>query len=195
MGFSAFLLAVLGLLFAPGPTNTMLALAGAQGDVRLALRLIPAALLGYLSALLPLAVGAGVIVKAPLVAILVQVAAAVWVLVLAARLWTSGSVDQDSNGVTAGQVYLTTLLNPKALVAGLVLLPPVHSPDFFPRITAFLVTAGLVGAGWCMAGSTIGRSRRSAKRLDRFRRFASIWLGLVSGSLFFGVWATLYTTS
>lgn len=50
----AFLSAVLALLATPGPTNTLMALAGAEGGVGRVARLLPAELAGHLTTILPL---------------------------------------------------------------------------------------------------------------------------------------------
>jgi hypothetical protein len=73
----AFLSAVLALLLAPGPTNTLMALAGAQAGFGL----LPVELLGYLTTILPLTwLGAPLLARWPVLATGLKVLAAAWVL-------------------------------------------------------------------------------------------------------------------
>jgi threonine/homoserine/homoserine lactone efflux protein len=48
-------LAILALLLTPGPTNSLMLLAGAERGLLRASRLIPAELMGYLTTVVPLA--------------------------------------------------------------------------------------------------------------------------------------------
>lgn len=187
MSLLAFMTALLSLLLAPGPTNTLMAVAGADGGLRQVWRLIPAEVAGYLLVVVPLAfLGAEVAARWPLVSVVVTVAASVWVLLLAVRLWSASSRSAGEQPVSARRILVTTLLNPKALVFGLVLLPPPSSPELFlSRLAMFcgLVTAtalvwgGWVGScdpwalparadcGWCSARPPCGwRSSRSCWR-------------------------------
>ena len=55
MDLPALTLALLALLLTPGPTNTLMALAGAERGLGGAARLIPAEIAAYLAVTLPLA--------------------------------------------------------------------------------------------------------------------------------------------
>ncbi len=84
MTLLAFIAAVLALLLAPGPTNTLMGVAGSQGGIVRAARLIPAELAGYLTAILPLTlIGSRFFAEFPVAALILKSSAAVWVMFLA----------------------------------------------------------------------------------------------------------------
>lgn len=140
MTLAAFISAVLALLLAPGPTNTLTGLAGAQGGLARVLRLIPAELGGYLTTILPLALaGAELFGHWPAAAAALKLAAAVWVLFLAVRLWGVRSGEGQMALVDARRIYVTTMLNPKALIFGLVLLPAPQAAEFPARLAIFIL--------------------------------------------------------
>ncbi|HVG48383.1 MAG TPA: LysE family transporter, partial [Rubellimicrobium sp.] len=117
-------LALLALLAAPGPTNTLLAVAGAERGWRPALRLTPFVPLGYLATTVPLALlGVGLLDAIPSARAAVTLLAAAWVFRLAVGMWRVPLRKDGTPAVTMGHVVVTTLLNPKALIFGLVLLP------------------------------------------------------------------------
>lgn len=185
MTLAAFVSAVLALLLAPGPTNTLMALAGAQRGPRQVLRLLPAELSGYLTTILPLVwLGPQLLDRVPALAISLKLAAAVWVMVLAVRLWSAPGPAQGASGVSARGIYLTTVLNPKALIFGLVLLPPFQDAAFAPRLGLFCLLVGAVALLWGAAGSLI--SAGGARRLAVMQRVASVWLALVAVTLLAG---------
>jgi threonine/homoserine/homoserine lactone efflux protein len=170
-------LACLALLATPGPTNTLMALAGAERGVARALRLIPAELAGYLLMVVPLALaGAPLFAALPQARAAVAVAAGLWVAFLAVKLWRMPQTDGTGPMVSARAVFVTTLLNPKALVFGLVLLP--DPANTLPNIAVFSVLVALVAVLWALAGSIVGRTRESPSySLPILRRAASVWLG------------------
>ena len=177
MTLFALSLALLALLLTPGPTNTLLALAGAERGFWRALRLIPAELLGYLTVTVPLALaGEAVLESAPMLRPAVTALAALWVLWLAVALWrlpeAAGSVS-----VSARRVLLTTLMNPKALIIGLVLLP--GPPPLWPRVALFCLLIGIVASLWALAGAQLA-SRTAGPGARLFRQGAAIWLALLS---------------
>lgn len=171
-------LAILVLLVTPGPTNTLLALGGAERGWRGALRLIPAELAGYLATTLPLALlGARLLMEVPAARLAVTVAAAVWVLWLAVALWRRPA-RPGTAAVTGRRVFVTTLLNPKALVFGLVLLPGPDAASVAAHFAAFVALIVLVAAGWAALGAAV---RGGSPGLpDAWRRATSVWLGALA---------------
>lgn len=187
MTLAAFLLAVLGLLLAPGPTNTLMAVAGAQGGVGRVLRLLPAELAGYLTTILPLVwIGAELLARVPAASVVLTLAAAVWVMLLAVRLWGLPGAEEQGQ-VTPRRVYVTTMLNPKALVFGLVLLPGPAEPEFLARLALFCLSVAGVALLWGAAGALTQVRGESAPRLRLVQRLASVWLGIVSVTLVLGL--------
>lgn len=184
----AFVSAVLALLLAPGPTNTLIAVAGAQGGWRRVTRLLPAELLGYLVVIVPLAwFGSALLAQAPALAAGLQLAAAAWVMLLAVRLWRSGPGADAGAEVTARKVLLTTMLNPKALIFGLVLLPAADHAEFAPKLALFAAMVVAVALVWGAAGALTRAGAGGAGRLHLTQRIASLWLGIVSISLVAGI--------
>jgi len=178
------IIALMVLLLTPGPTNTLMALAGAERGVRGASGLIAVETCAYLCVVVPLALaGSAVLAAVPGLLPAVTAAAAAWVLWLAIRLWRSPLAAQDASAtVTPRRVFLTTLLNPKALVIGLVLMP---GPDLPMRIAVF---AGLVcgaATAWIGLGALLVRRGDAAVTglPPLLRRSAALWLGLLSAAL------------
>lgn len=150
-----FLLGVVTLLGAPGPTNTLLALSGAAAGVRRSLPLLAAELIGYLIAIgiIRLLLEPALVVQ-PILGSAVKVAAALYLGWLALRLWRPASPASPKSVVSAASVFVTTLLNPKALVVALAMLPA--GPDVWLPLAAFSFVALGTGLGWIVIGSRIG---------------------------------------
>lgn len=194
MAVMAFITAVLALLLAPGPTNTLMGIAGAQSGLPRVLRLLPAELGGYLTAILPLAfVGTGLLAQFPAFGAGLKIAAALWVLFLALKLWRAPASDEAGASVTARRVYLTTMLNPKALIFGLVLLPAPVEDIFLPRLALFCLMVAGVAVIWGSAGAMtqrLGNAENTGSAQTRLRvlyRLASVWLAFVAVSLIVSV--------
>ncbi len=179
MTLTELTLAILALLLTPGPTNTLLFLAGAGGGLGRAMRLIPAELAGYLAAVVPLALaGAPLLAALPGARDAVAVAAGLWVAWLAFRLW-SPPRDAAPAGVSARAVLVTTLLNPKGLIFGLVLVPA--APDTATGLGLFAVLVAGVAALWGAAGGILrAQTRGGSGGLALVRRAAALWLGVLS---------------
>ena len=148
------IIALTVLLLSPGPTNTLMALAGAERGARNAAGLIPLELCAYLCVTVPLALaGAGLMTALPGVLPVVTAVAAVWVLWLAIRMWRCPAAQQDGPAtVTPFRVFFTTLLNPKALIIGLVLLPgpslPLRTTVFAPLSAVPPWPGSVLGPHW-----------------------------------------------
>lgn len=172
-------IAILALLVTPGPTNSLMLLAGAERGLVGAARLIPAELAGYLLTVVPLTlIGQSVLAAYPDLRLAVALAAAAWVAVLAVRLWRLPTATETPT-VDARALFVTTALNPKGLIFGLVLLP---SPDRLGAnlaLFALLVIAVALlwaGLGAALRGSAAGQPRA----LFMLRRLASVFLAAMS---------------
>lgn len=180
-------LAVLALLLTPGPTNSLMLLAGVERGFAGAARLIPAEVLGYFLTILPLAlIGVSVLERHPDLRRLVILAAGAWVAVLAIRLWQVPALGTERPVVGARVLVVTTALNPKALIFGLVLLP---SPDHLARnLAVFAALVVLVALVWAWIGAGLGTglqrgAMRGPRALFLFRRLAAVWLAAISVTL------------
>ena len=182
MTAAAFLLATAALLLAPGPTNALAALAAAQGDRSRLVPITAAALLGYVVAVVPLALLGGELVERwPRAPGALKLAAALWLLVLAARLWR-GPV-AAARPASPRAVFVTTLLNPKALIVALVLLPAITDPRFAAHFALFALTVIAATLVWGTLGTFLAAGPRGPHRTGLLERTASVWLALVSASL------------
>ena len=172
-------LAVLALLLTPGPTNSLMLLAGAERGMLQASRLIPAELAGYLATVIPLAlVGQSVLDAWPDLRMAVALAAAVWVAALALRLWRLPEATAGKT-VTAKALFVTTALNPKALIFGLVLLP--STDRLAENIGLFAGLVVIVALLWASLGALLrGGASSQPRALFLLRRLASIFLAAMS---------------
>jgi len=98
----------------------------------------------------------------PVLAGALRAAVGAYLLVLAVRLWRrGGAVLVTGAVVTPAQVFLTTLLNPKAIVFALGVVP-FGAPRVWPYLLGFLLLLVSVATGWITAGAMLGEvaSRR-----------------------------------
>ena len=154
-----FALAVLAVLGTPGPTNSLLATAGATAGLRRSLPLIAAEAAGYTLAILTIGLLLGpVLAGAPLLATALRLAVGVYLLLLAVRLWRRGGAALATGAViTPRQVFVTTLLNPKAIVFALGILPFAAGQGVWPPyLLGFLVLLIAVATAWITAGALLG---------------------------------------
>lgn len=183
-------LAIFVLLVTPGPTNTLIALAGAERGWRPALPLIWAEIAGYLAVVLPLAlVGQALLESVPVLRTIISLAAALWVLWLALRMWwlpIAEPGDETESGVSAGAVFVTTLLNPKALIFGLVLVPAQSIAGLAVHLGLFVAEIAIVATGWAALGAALAPAQAPAGRATSpglpgwLRRSAALWLAAVA---------------
>lgn len=156
----SFSLAVLALLLAPGPTNTLLTIGAAARGLQASLPLLLGELFGYLVVVVPLAtIAAPFMEDRPGLDVALRIAAACWVLVLAVRLWRNApkeGVHGQTSPVTIGQVFLTTVLNPKAPIVGL--MPHGTLTQIAPAVGFFSLIVIGAGITFLSLGALIGRT-------------------------------------
>jgi threonine/homoserine/homoserine lactone efflux protein len=148
------------LLAAPGPTNALLASAGALAGRR-ALPLVVAVAAGYILAVGSLVLLAGpVLANKPMMIVALKFTAAAWLFWTALSLWRGGAKRFDINGpVRARTVFITTLLNPKSLVIAFGLMPPVVAgpATMIGHLAAIVALAIASGGVWIAGGAGLAR--------------------------------------
>lgn len=179
---SFFIFAILALLLTPGPTNTLLTVGAATRGLRVSLPLLAGELFGYLAVVVPLAtVAASLLEGRPALAAGLRVVAACWVLFLAVRLWRVSSVQKvrhEVSPVTIGQVFLTTILNPKAPIIGLVIMPHGTLTEIAPALGLLSLLVLGAGTSFLMLGSLVGQAPVLSPRL--IYRVAAVFLVVFS---------------
>jgi threonine/homoserine/homoserine lactone efflux protein len=83
---------------------------------------------------------------------------------------------QGAAGVTALQVGVTTLLNPKALVFGLVLIPA--GPDLVAGLWLFAGLVIVVSLAWLWLGAQL-----AGRFQPLVNRGGAVWLGVLAALL------------
>lgn len=173
-----FVLAVLALLATPGPTNTLMAAAGAQRGVVRSLPLLAGELGGYFIAITVWIelVGAAV-ASQPLVPVIAKFVAAGFLVWSAWKLWVNaGHADLAQRGITLGRVFATTLINPKALVFAFAIFPHVGFVARLPFLAIFTVLVVGTAVGWMTLGAVAARSSSGLLTSSRVERIAAVAL-------------------
>lgn len=153
-----FTLAVLAILGTPGPTNTLLATSGALVGFRRSLPLVLAEIGGYLLAIAVLhVVLGGLLADYPAVKTALRLLIGFYLLIAAFELWTRrGVLDGPPTGVRFDRVFVTTLLNPKAIVFAFGVLP-LSQPNAAFYVLAFVGFVLVAALSWIVVGVLVGR--------------------------------------
>lgn len=109
------------------------------------------------------------------------------VMFLALKLWSHPVSGPARQVVTFRHVFVTTVLNPKGLIIGLVLLPAVPSVSFAGAIALFCLVSG-VASVWILAGRVFHHDGVTNGGPILLQRAAACWLavlplGLIAGTL------------
>jgi threonine/homoserine/homoserine lactone efflux protein len=177
-----FALSVLAILCTPGPTNTLLAISGATVGLRRSLILLPAEALGYLISVMTLGLLLGPLAVAlPVVRIGMRVAVAAFLLVLARQLWRQGAVIENGEHriVGAAQIFVTTLLNPKAIILAFGVIP-FGTAHLWRYLVGFLGLLLMVSLCWLALGAGAGRSARVGSRRRVVSRLGAAAIGVLA---------------
>jgi threonine/homoserine/homoserine lactone efflux protein len=177
----AFVLAVVALLAVPGPTNTLLAASGAAIGPRPSLPLIPAEIAGYLVAIGILLAAIEPLARAyPAVMVGAKLAAAAYLAWTAVQLWRGGSAELMAFPAPASpaRVFLTTLLNPKALIFASVIFPRDGLASLVVHAAVFTALVAAIGAGWIGLGNVIAHAAAGAATPQRVSRVGAVALGV-----------------
>lgn len=156
---------VITILLTPGPTNTLLASSGLQVGVKRSFRLIPAEAFGYLLSISFWGLLIGKIsVFLPALPSILKLFSAGYILYLAIRLWKTASAVQDLNqaSIRARELFVATLLNPKALLFASAIFPAIAwtNPSYYvAHMLAFLFLIVPIAFFWTFIGSMLSSNK------------------------------------
>lgn len=159
---TASLLALVALLIVPGPTNALLLATGASGDRQAILRAPIAELAGYLSAVVLIGVLIGpVVMQFPLLSSALRLLIGVYLMVSAYRMWCAAGIGRIAAAPSSFTLLCTTLLNPKAIIIALVLMPEhwgLVPLDALPALAAVAACILAVSCLWLGLGILLRHS-------------------------------------
>jgi threonine/homoserine/homoserine lactone efflux protein len=153
----AFLVASVVLLATPGPTNTLLFAAAFQGGIGRCVSLLSAELSGYSISILALASLSSALHGLPNSAALLRLACVIYLAYTAVSMWRNApTAGSDTEHTTALRVFVTTLLNPKAMVFAFVIVPYLGEGRFreaapYAGVLAILIVC--CGFLWLVTGN------------------------------------------
>ncbi|NKL36832.1 threonine transporter RhtB [Rhizobium leguminosarum bv. viciae] len=161
-----FAAGVFALLILPGPTNAILAMASQGLTAGRAIMLLGTVAAAYLAIVVPVSGLAGPFLhQHPLVAQGIKLASAAWVSYLALRLWGAGSIPIEV--VTVRQLAITTLLNPKALIIGLTMMPPAGDVSATAATATLTFVVLFASSIWLSTGRIVLGSEKQMPLLAR----------------------------
>ncbi len=180
MSLAATLSATTLLLLLPGPTNALVAAATATAGLGRLPGAVGAVLVAYGLALTLFGLGAGALTDAgPAAAPILKLLATAALAVSAVKLWRADPA--SGTAVPTRRVFLITLVNPKALVLALAILPPgIPSLPLVVGTAAAIVGATTV---WGLAGLALGRLGRRYVGAGGLNRATAGVLAAFAGAL------------
>ncbi|SAK82294.1 LysE family protein [Caballeronia glebae] len=189
------LLGIVIILITPGPTNTLLATAGLRRGIRRATPLMAAELAGYFIAISVwgylVTHAAGFLTWLPT---FMRIVCSVYIAYLAVAMWrTAVSLPTSAQrAVGMRALFVTTLLNPKAMLFASAIFPASAFGDSIVYVrTMSIFAAALIPIGflWITFGAALGTGRLAWLSPERVQRGASIVLATFSIAL---AWTTLH---
>ncbi len=181
------------ILVIPGPTNTLLFVSGLHARLRRTLPLVAAEALGYVMAISAfgflLASASG---RLTWLIAAIKAGCAVYVGYLAMKMWTQSDLvkERADRIVTARDVWVATLMNPKGLLFASTIFPVEAfrtAQHFSVTMICFLAILIPIGAGWASLGSACNESDSLIAHTPRLLRSASLVLVFLSGSLMYSL--------
>jgi threonine/homoserine/homoserine lactone efflux protein len=157
----AFVSTSILILLTPGPTNTMLATCGATLRLRQAALMPFAEAAGYIFAISVFFEMAAVAHGNPWALAAIKLIAAAWLTYSAVKLWR---MPFEALGASARRafvrVFVTTILNPKAMLVGTLFIPAQPFAGAFAWIGTYAFLSVSAGFGWVLLGALLPASIR-----------------------------------
>lgn len=173
---------VMAILLTPGPTNTLLASSGIQVGIRKSLQLIPAEAFGYLISITIWGVIIGTVSKQfPIIPTILKLFSAGYILFLALKLWRTASKEENFNQATirARELFVATLLNPKALLFASAIFPNYvwhNASAYTSHMLVFLLLIVPIAFFWTFIGAVLSNNKVSWLNQYNLQKTASLVL-------------------
>ena len=179
----SFLAIVITILLTPGPTNTLLATAGGAGGWRSSASLVPLECLGYLVAtsLWGLLLRE-LLADYPVVLHLVKLVSAAYIAKLALDLLRKAGQPSAARAkpvIGGRQLFLATLLNPKAAIFAMVIFPVqtwLCTANYSQVMGCFIASVAIIGSLWIGFGAALVGGRLRWLSPARFMRLSAVLL-------------------
>lgn len=131
-------------------------------------------------------------VSRPSLPAIVKLLSSAYILYLAARIWRQSGALQHvaANPVGLRDMFVTTLMNPKALLFGSTFFPLAAfqtAADFGRTMATFLVVLVPIAIGWSYLGMLLTARRSWASHTPKLLRGAALVLLTFSGTLMYSV--------
>ena len=176
-----FALAVITILMTPGPTNTLLATSGATVGISRSMPLLLSEIGGYSTAIILIHfMLAPLMNQSSSIQALLRITAGLYLFYLAVRVWRS-RLERRDRVILPCQLLVTTLLNPKAAIFALIVIP-FDSSNVTWYLMALLALLPLIGTGWLALGALLGRGT-DFQYPQAFAKGASIVMVIFSTTL------------
>lgn len=179
----SFLFVISTILLTPGPTNTLLASAGISAGLRRSVSLLPFECLGYLCATSLWGLVLNTVVDDyPVVINGIKIISGLYIARLGWNLWHQMALspeDAQLPSVRPPQLFLATLLNPKAVIFAMALFPVqtwLSVSNYAGVMGSFIILVASIGGLWIAFGAALmgGKVRWLEPRL--FQRLAALTL-------------------
>lgn len=173
---------VVTVLMTPGPTNTLLASSGIQVGVRRSLALIPTEALGYFISITLWGIIIGTVSKQfPIIPTMLKLFSAGYILFLALKLWRTASQEVNFNQPTiqAKQLFIATLVNPKALLFASAVFPVFvwkSMAAYTAHMLVFLLLIVPIAFFWTYIGAVLANNKVSWLNQCNMQKAASLVL-------------------
>ncbi len=177
----------------PGPTNTLLLSSGLKVGLRGTWPLVIAEALGYVVAISVWGFFlCAFAARRPWLYDAVKLASSVYIFCLALKMWSKSRILRDVSvaPLTFRDLFVATLMNPKALLFASTLFPieAFVSIDSYARaLGVFLILLGPIGVGWTCLGGLLTSRRAWAGRASAMLRGAALLLLMFSGTLMYSI--------
>ena len=192
----SFLLVIATILLTPGPTNTLLASSGISRGLRRSAPLLSFECLGYVCATSLWGLVLNTTMQDyPFVINIIKVVSGLYIARLGLRLWAQAGHDaalEQMAAVKPSELFVATLLNPKAVIFAMVLFPVqtwLSVSNYAEVMGNFVALVAVIGELWIALGSVLISGRFRWLQPQWFQRLAAltlwgfaVWL-LLSGIL------------